>query len=247
MNKIYSRLLLLLLCIVSTVAIKAQDNTAKSSFDVSGDIVSRYIWRGIDLGNAPSIQPGLSFTGGKNLSNLEIGVWGSYDFNGNFQESDIYVSYTINEIFTATITDYYFPGANNQNYFEYNSDSTGHVFEGTLAFNGTDKFPLNVAVSYDFYGADKSNSMYAEISYPTSLHGIDVTPFAGASIVTRDEFNDEPTSYYYCTKEKFGLINVGATISKEVKITDSYSMPIFGSVIFNPDSESMFIVLGLSL
>ncbi len=232
---------------LSTVAMVAQDNEAKSSFNVSGDIVSRYVWRGIDFGNAPAIQPSISFTGGKSLSNLEIGAWGSYDFKGTFQEADLYVSYTIADILSVTVTDYYFPGANNQNYFEYGSDSTGHVFEGTLAFNGVEKFPLNVTLSYNFYGADKSNSMYAELSYPATVHGVDVTPFVGASLVTRDEFNNAPTSYYYCTKNNFGLINIGATISKEIKITESYSMPVFGSLIFNPDSESMFIVFGFTL
>ena len=227
----------------NTVAMIAQDNESKSSFDVSADIVSRYVWRGIDFGNAPAIQPDISYS----YSNLEVGAWGSYDFNGTFQEADLYVSYTLKEFLTFTFTDYYFPGANNQNYFEYNNDSTGHVFEGSVAFNGIEKFPVNLAISYNFYGADKSNSMYFELSYPTSLHGVDVTPFIGASLVTKDEDNGVPTSYYYCTKEKFGLINLGATVSKEIKITDSYSMPVFGSLILNPDSESIFIVFGLSL
>ncbi len=45
----------------------------------------------------------------------------------------------------------------------------------------------------------------------------------------------------------FGIVNIGVTKSKEIKITDSFSLPISGAVIFNPDSEQLYILAGISL
>jgi len=44
----------------------------------------------------------------------------------------------------------------------------------------------------------------------------------------------------------FGLCNIGIGTSKEVKITDSYSLPVSGSVVLNPEREEFNIVVGIS-
>ncbi len=44
-------------------------------FSVGTDVVSRYIWRGTDLGeNTPSIQPTISFSAG----GFTTGFWGAW-------------------------------------------------------------------------------------------------------------------------------------------------------------------------
>lgn len=75
-----------------------------------GDAVSRYIWRGADLGdpvsytdpaewqnNTPAIQPGVTYTFDNNLS---VGLWGSYGLGKNgsneIDELDYLVGYTFN-------------------------------------------------------------------------------------------------------------------------------------------------------
>ena len=45
----------------------------------------------------------------------------------------------------------------------------------------------------------------------------------------------------------FGLVNIGVTKSKEIKITEHFSLPVSGAVIFNPDSEQLYILAGISL
>jgi hypothetical protein len=34
--------------------------------------------------------------------------------------------------------------------------------------------------------------------------------------------------------------------SKDIQITDSYSLPVFGSFIVNPKAETAFLVFGIS-
>ncbi len=47
--------------------------------------------------------------------------------------------------------------------------------------------------------------------------------------------------------DSFGISNIGIGSSKENKITDSFSLPISGSIILNPSSEQLFVVVGISL
>ena len=43
-----------------------------------------------------------------------------------------------------------------------------------------------------------------------------------------------------------GLVNLSFGGSKEIKITEEYSLPVSGSFIYNPDSEAAFLVFGMN-
>jgi hypothetical protein len=43
------------------------------------------------------------------------------------------------------------------------------------------------------------------------------------------------------------VVNLGITVSKEIKISDSFSLPLTTSFIINPQAENVFLVLGISL
>ena len=85
-----------------SISLSAQD------LSIETDVVSRYIWRGFDLGdNTPSIQPTIEFsTGG-----FTAGFWGAWATANNVtNEIDIYASYAL-DLSTAGglslgITDY---------------------------------------------------------------------------------------------------------------------------------------------
>ncbi|MBK7629177.1 MAG: hypothetical protein IPJ23_00235 [Ignavibacteriales bacterium] len=49
------------------------------SLTVSADLVSRYIWRGIDVNDAVNIQPNLSLA----VGGFSAGFWGSYSLSNN--------------------------------------------------------------------------------------------------------------------------------------------------------------------
>lgn len=78
----------------------------QAGIDFGADLVSRYIWRGIDFGNSVSVQPFLSFsTGG-----FEAGAWASYPFTNagkGTNENDLYVTYSFGSV-ALTVTDYFF-------------------------------------------------------------------------------------------------------------------------------------------
>lgn len=228
----------LLLLFSSFRAVYAQDEK-KSNLDVGSDFVSRYVWRGTDFGNSPSIQPYLSYS----IGGFEIGTWGSVSMNGaDMQEVDLYASYTfVKDMFSVGVIDYFFPSSmvTMNRYFDYSESATGHIFEGSLSFNGTEKVPLSFSAFYNFYGADKDNSWYFELGYNGSCKYVDFNVFAGAT--TGKGIYLTPGS------DGFSVVNVGLGVSKEIQITEKWALPVFGQLITNPQAQNIFLVFGFSI
>lgn len=269
MRIIRYKIILLLAVLFANSNLFAQKEGSKCSVetDFSADFVSRYVWRGLPLGGlSPSIQPALSFA----TKGFEFGVWGSFSLDGinPAQEFDLYLSYTTaNEMFSATITDYFFPiESANYNYFDFGKTTTGHLLEAMLSYNGTEKIPLSFMAAVNFWGADASKivkdatsadfntssgiqySTYFELGYSKSFENYDFKAFAGATLTnpldadTATGFIGEPAYY----GGKSGLINLGVTFSKELKITADYSLPLSVSVITNPRDKKIFFVFGMT-
>jgi hypothetical protein len=222
---------------------------SKWSLDPGGDFVSRYIWRGTDFGNSPAIQPSLEL----GYSGFVLGAWGSYSTNdANFQEADLFLSYTFKELVTLTVTDYFFPDGRieNNDYLNYESDSTGHVFEGMISFNGTEKIPLSLMVATNFAGADAKTadnklqySTYIELGYSTHVGETSLDVFLGGTPTKPDK--DKGESGYYGPKA--GIVNVGITGGRDIQITEKFALPIRVSLITNPVQKNVFFVFGISL
>lgn len=206
-------------------------------FDLGADFVSRYVWRGSDYGNSPSIQPYANYS----IGGLKAGLWGAYATNADFQEIDLILSYTFKETFSVVLTDYFLPNGTNfrNNFFCYSEDSTGHLLEVALTFEGTAKLPFYASVNYNFYGADPEKSWYFELGYSGNFEEIEYDLFVGAT----------PGAGVYMPdgSDGFHVVNVGATLTKNIRISDGFSLPVSGSLILNPQSEGLFFVLGLKI
>lgn len=210
-------------------------STAKAQFAVGTDIVSNYVWRGVQQDvnpkGSPNIQPYVSFTAGK----LTVGSWGSYSILGSVKEVDLYATFAFSSLFSLTVTDYNwnFTGGN---YFDYD----GHVFEGSLNYAGVESFPLSVSLNTMFAGADKKAdnsqafSTYFELGYPIASNA---KLMLGG--VTGESQNLGTTG--------FGITNVSLKLSKALEITDKFSLPVYGLVGFNPTKKDAFLVLGVTL
>ncbi len=225
-------------------------------FSAGADLFNLYVWRGLELGGGqPSIQPWAKYTFGSEKHEFSVGLWGAYAIGGDVnQEFDLSLNYTYNSILTMTVNDYFFPGLNTgdkNNYFEYRSDQTGHVFEGVVQFNGTEKIPVTLLFAMNFFGNDATKadgsifySKYVEAGYKANVKGLDINPFAGFCLDNADIGNGEIPYYLY---EKPGLINLGVKISKAIEITDKFSLPIQCAVVSNPALNKVYMVFGLSL
>ena len=125
---------------------------------VGADVVSRYVWRGTDYGNAAAVQPSIETT----IGPVALGVWGSWsispgpaDASGN--ECDLYASTTVGPV-GLTLTDYFFPAYAGTDSL-LNLDI--HVFELSA---GADVGPVSILAAANVSG-DDDNSTYLELTY----------------------------------------------------------------------------------
>ena len=230
--------ILIITAILFTAAVtaKAQDTLETS---IGTDLVSQYVWRGQDLGGV-SVQPtlGLSYKG------LSLSAWGSAGVSNpaDTREFDLTLAYTIGG-FNIGVTDYWFnAGLDPLNrYFAYAADCTNHVFEANVGYD----FGFASLQWYtNFAGNDgltpdekRAYSSYVEVNVPFVLGGVDWTATAGAVPFATDFYG----------VEGFGVVNVALTASKDIKITDSFSIPVFAQVAANPYSRDAFFVFGITL
>ena len=257
------------LMFVSNLSFAQKDSTKnKINTDLSADIFSRYIWRGAQFGgNSPSLQPCIT----ANYKKLEIGTWGAYSIgNNNYQEIDLFLQYSfLKDKISIIVTDYFFPtDTGSYKYFDYKNKTTGHILESGLIFNLSKKTPLKFSAFVNFYGADYARigdnpadtknfntktgiqySNYFELSYEkTTTDDIDLNFFLGFTL-SNPKHADATKGYigekgFYGTGP--GVINIGITAKKSLKITNDYSLPLTASFITNPQAEKVFLIFGIS-
>jgi hypothetical protein len=206
---------------------------------ISGDIVSSYIWRGQDLGDV-SLQPTL----GIGYQGLSLTAWGNVGLSNaaDTKELDLTLSYTIGG-FNIGVTDYWTNagGDPQARYFKYNAHATNHVFEANIGYDfgfaslqWYSNFAGNDGMNND---GDRAYSSYFEVNAPFKLATVDWTATAGAVPFATD---------YYGTTG-FAVTNLALKATKEIKITDTFSVPVFGQVVANPCSQKAYLVLGFTL
>lgn len=225
-------LFLILLFFFPFSNVNSQDNVETS---LGADIVSSYIWRGQDLGNV-SIQPSL----GIHYKGFSLSAWGSLGFtDSDTKELDLILEYSLGNL-TLSITDYWASG--DVGYFHYSSDNTSHTFEAGAAYDfgifslaWSTNFAGNVG--YDAKG-NKVYASYVSASVPFKLGGIDWSAEVGASPWSNDYYNDGGKG--------FQVSSVSITAAKELKITEHFSIPFYGQVVWNPYTDGAWFVAGLS-
>jgi len=239
-----TKLLLLIWLIASiNITLYAQDDSTKIdnkfSVDLSADLVSRYVWRGMPLSSSPALQP----TFYASYGNFTLGSWASYTFaQEGIQEVDLFLSYE-SEYLSLTINDYFNPDETMPmgNYFNYNDTITGHTFEGVLGLSGPENFPIELEAGVFFYGNDKNEngenyySTYLGLSYTAEINQIEIKPFIGMT----------PFEGYYASKLE--VVNIGISANKNLPITEKFDLPISASFIVNPNKEMVFLVFGITL
>lgn len=228
--------------VMAPAAVAAQDRVEAS---VGADLVSGYVWRGQELGGV-SIQPSASVA----WKGLSLTAWGSAGWESEYaKELDLTLGYAVKG-FSVSVTDYSFSkGVNfktgediDGRYFHFGSGSTLHVFEaqvgydfGFLAVNWWTNIGGNDGLKSD---GKRAYSSYVSLSAPFSWAGLDWNATVGAT--------PWETSFYNGGANGFEVSEVSLQAEKAIKITDSFSLPLFARVVWNPALERGFFVAGMS-
>jgi hypothetical protein len=212
-----SLVLMLMVLVTLTMTVMAQET--KSSVTATADFVSSYIWRGSKFGNGPAIEPTVKFTSG----GFTVGAWGNYCFSDNeADETDFFASINFGKV-NLGLSKYYFVGTS---FFK----TDNHAFEvnGGLSLGN---FSLSANYILNEAAGAKGGDTYIE----ASLTAGNVNIFAGAG------------NGWYTPTSNFNLCNVGLKVSRNIAITDRFTLPISGSLILNPATEQLFLVAAFTL
>jgi len=227
------KIVLMAMMIATGMSATAQDEIETT---IGADFVNQYIWRGQECGDV-SIQPtlGISYAG------LSLSAWGSVGLSNtaDAKEFDLTLTYTTGG-FNIGVTDYWFNNPE-ERYFLYDAHQTSHIFEANI---GYDFGVASLQWFTNFAGNDGLNkdgkraySSYVEANVPFKLATVDWTATAGAVPFATD---------FYGTSG-FAVTNLSLKATKDVKVTDSFSIPVFGQVVGNPCSQKAYLVFGFTL
>lgn len=193
---------------------------------LGADIVSRYVWRGLDFGDSPSIQPYLEYSAGA----ITVGTWGAYPFaNGaGVNEHDLYASWAVGPLLLG-VTDYFFPDGGD--YFDYQVDGN-HIIEPYLSYTGS--FSVLVAVNAL---NDPDNSVYFEFGFDKAWDSTELSFFLGGTIGKTDFYGADGAA----------LLSVGVIATQAIPLTGQAGRPFSVSYIINPNAGQTFLLLSLGL
>ena len=219
------------------IALRAQDHLETT---LKADIVNQYVWRGMRLGGF-GVQPTLGIA----WKGLSLSAWGHTGFVGveNPLELDLTLDYSIGG-FHIGITDYWADTTGeNPNYFCYRPAYTGHTFEAAVGYD-FGFLSLNWYTNVWGYDGDalldggkRPFSSFAELTVPFTLAGCDWEACVGAVPFRSDFYGNEG----------FSVTHVALTASREIPITDSFSLPVFASGIANIPARQAWFVVGITL
>lgn len=247
MNAKTTHILRVAACLAALTTLGASQAGAQDgvNFSVGVDVVSRYIWRGIDAADAPSMQPSMTLS----VGGLSVGTWGSYSLSNNLtqgDEIDLWLGYThplsSGGSLGLLFTDYYFPNAGGgfSNYKNYDAlEGPGaHVLELGAVLTPP-SVPISLAAYVNIYN-DEGHNVFFQASYPFDVGGISLSLFAAATP------GSERNPGYYGT-DQFKFLHVGLTANKAVPLSDRFSLPLWVSWSANPNLDIAYLVVGFSL
>lgn len=209
-----------------------EHDSDKVEFTANALLTSRYLWRGQDYGHAPSVQPGAEIS----WRGFTLGAWSAFKIAGSGDpELDFYVSKELGK-FTIAVWDYwYYDKALKTPYFDFNSSSTAHMFEGQIMYSTGEKNRLNFLISSLFFGDDPSKSLYGEAEYVREFGKNEIKLVAGY------QFKGE----YYAPEN--GFVNIGCSYVRYLFDIGKYSTFVSFSITSNPAMKKTYLSVAFGL
>ena len=236
--------------------VSAQDKVTATA---SADLVTRYMWRGIDMAGV-SIQPELNLA----WQGLSLDIEGSnpLEKDGGVQDLNVALGYSLYG-FNIGVTDYWTADVDPRNrYFYYGGETEcPHQLEANIGY--TCKYGSIQAYTM-VYGNDfkidgnRAYSTYIELSVPFKLGGLDwdvragVTPFESAG-TTYEEVVTTATGkrvtytrgdWMYGESFTCNLASVRATKEFEFR---KFKLPVYVELHTNPYLQRANLVFGIAI
>ena len=254
MRKIFALALAAITLLPASVS--AQD---KVTATVSADLVSRYMWRGLDNAG-PSFQPNLNLA----WKGLSLDICGSTPLqkDDGIQDIDVTLGYSLFG-FNIGVTDYWTADIDKRNrYFYYGGETEcPHQLEANIGYSceygSLQAYTTVLGNDYKIDGK-RAYSTYIELSVPFRLGGLDwdasvgVTPFESAGTTYEEKVVLETGKTKTYTRgdwlygESFTCNMASIRATKELEFKH-FSVPVYVELHTNPYLQRANIVLGVAI
>ena len=254
MKKIFALALAAMTLLPASVS--AQD---KVTANVSANLVSRYMWRGIDNAG-PSFQPELEVAW-KGLS-LDISGSTPLQKDDGIQDIDVTLGYSLFG-FNIGVIDYWTADVDLRNrYFFFKGEKEcPHQLEAnigyTCKYGSLQAYTMVYGNDYKIDG-DRAYSTYVELSVPFRLGGLDwdarvaVTPMESAGTTYKEQIVTESGQTKNVTRgdwmygESFTCNMASIRATKELEFKH-FSVPVFMELHTNPYLQRANFILGVAI
>lgn len=238
MKKVFVLAAVVLCGMMTAPAAMAGEGENRVEFEVGADVVSAYVWRGQDCGGF-SIQPSATVTFTK--PGISLNAWASaalFETSqvANMTEFDLALSWSPIEALSVGLTDYYFYGDHYLRAWNFSGEAS-HNLEVNVSYDlGFMSLAWNTCLTGADYkkNGDRAYSSYFEVSAPFTLGGVDCSAAMGI-VPWEDGFMTGGCN------EGFNVTNIAFTASKDLK-----GLPLMGQIVYNPQLETTYFVVGLS-
>lgn len=214
------------------------DNEAEEGgfgVDLGTDIMSAYVWRGGLTESGASIAPWMDLTFG----NFTLEAWGLASISHvEVKEVDWYLTYE-KDAFKATLSDYFWAGER----ADYSEVKQDHHFELGVAYTFGEKAPVTVEWNTMIAGGEADElddedkrmfSSYANVSCNIDVKGVTLTPAIGIT----------PWKSMY--SDQFDVLDVTLKAAKEIKLSESFSLPISTQFVWSPAYDKAYFTVAVS-
>ena len=211
-------------------------------FYVEGEVVSRYVWRGLSLSSSLNFQPLASMT----MDAVDLSVWSSWGVEG-YQEVDLSFGYSLElprGSLYVVLNDYFVAGDDISfgDFMDYggveDGEPTGtHTLELMVEYSGPEEFPIRALLARNIHG-DPDGSWYGEFGADLSAGAFGIAPVIGMTL---------SASPYYYGPSGATITQLGLTVSREIFSFEDRSLYVSGAVIHNPHLKETYWVFALGL
>ncbi len=206
------------------------------------DITSRFIYRGLDLGSSPQVQPSIAFGYG----DFSFVLWGSHPLaltpdGDGYKEVKFWMNYTIDAgsfIIRPQIENHFNANAD---VFDFDEDTTAHVFQASVALAGKGDVAPDLLLGYAFWGATGFEpTLYVETGLNFSVGDTGLRAFLSGQY-------SEPGGFVDLDYDgDFVLNGLGLRASRDLRISSDISVPMGVLFALNPKTERAFMAFSIS-
>ncbi len=231
----------------------AQGVDKKPAVDFTANVQTNHLWRGLIVTDKPMVGVQTIFNiDGEN--HFTAGFWGGMSVSNesdgtHYKEIDYFVQYA-NNGFTIGLWDLFNTrGAKNPDIWNYKENETGHILDLRTSYNfGKVTVEADVllygTVDREFEGMETKQrySTYLQVSTPLySGAKVNLNGFVGAGLALNGE-----THLYGNGENKFDIVNVGLTASKNIKL-GNWILPVSATTLWNPSLKVARVQLAATL